>query len=180
MSIGTGEAEANSRPGSTPDDDGEDEHPEPEAIYKRERDMESSPSESTTLSGDATSPVVEPKRAASGAGLQAEPGANTGIHPQQQQERDGLTPKDKDELDISERVRCYITKRKEEVKEHIKVVFADKLNTYEAIKRHNFRDMAVSNILGGLAIDQHMESDLFAGGDGRVCKTILRADFGAK
>ena len=66
------------------------------------------------------------------------------------------------------------------MKEHIKVVFADKINTYEAIKRHNFRDMAVCNIMGGLAIDQHMESNLFAGGDGRVCKTILRADFGAK
>ena len=87
---------------------------------------------------------------------------------------------DEDELDISERSRRYIAKRKEEVKEHIKVVFADKLNTYEAIKRHNFREMAVSNILGGLAIDQHMESDLFAGGDGSVCKTVLRADFGAK
>ena len=40
--------------------------------------------------------------------------------------------------------------------------------------------MAVSNLLGGLAIDQQMDSDLFAGGDGRICKTIVRADFGAK
>ena len=85
-----------------------------------------------------------------------------------------------DGVNISERARRYIAKRKEEVKEHIKVVFADKMNTYEAIKRQNFRDMAVCNILGGLAIDQQMESDLFTGGDGRVCRTILRADFGAK
>ena len=54
------------------------------------------------------------------------------------------------------------------------------MNTYEAIKRQNVRDMAVCNILGGLAIDQQMESDLFVGGDGRVCKTFLRAGFGAK
>ena len=40
---------------------------------------------------------------------------------------------DEDELDISGRSRPYIAKRKEEMKEHIKVVFADKLNTYEAI-----------------------------------------------
>ena len=66
----------------------------------------------------------------------------------------------KDGVNISERARRYIAKRKEEVKEHIKVVFADKMNTYEAIKRQNFRDMAVCNILGGLAIDQQMESDL--------------------
>ena len=60
MSIGTGEAEANSRPGSSPDDDGEDKLPE--AIYRRERDMENSPSEPATLSGDVISPVVEPEK----------------------------------------------------------------------------------------------------------------------
>ena len=85
MSIGTGEAEANSRPGSSPDDDGEDKLPE--AIYRRERDMENSPSEPATLSGDFISPVVEPeKEAASSAEPHAEPGANTGRHPQQQQD----------------------------------------------------------------------------------------------
>ena len=58
MSIGTGEAEASSRPGSTPGDDREDE--QLEAVYMRERDMESSPRDSTMPSGDVTCPVVEP------------------------------------------------------------------------------------------------------------------------
>ena len=41
----------------------------------RERDMENSPSDSATLSGDVTRPVGEPEiGAASGAGPQAEPG----------------------------------------------------------------------------------------------------------
>ena len=85
MSIGTSEAEANSPPGSSPDDDGEGKLPE--AIYRRERDMENSHSEPATLSRDVISPVVEPeKEAASSAEPHAEPGANTGRHPQQQQD----------------------------------------------------------------------------------------------
>ena len=61
MSIGTGEAEASSRPGSTPGDDRDDREDEQlEAVYMRERDMENSPRDSTMPSGDVTCPVVEP------------------------------------------------------------------------------------------------------------------------
>ena len=57
MSIGTGEAEASSRPGTSPGDDREDREDEHlEAVYMRERDMENSPRDSTASSRGATSP----------------------------------------------------------------------------------------------------------------------------
>ena len=123
MSIRTGETEASSRPGTSPGDDREDREDEHlEVVYLRERDMENSPRDSTIPSRVVTSPEGVPAIGAdSSASPQAEPDLNTGGNPLQQQDKDGQTPMDKDGVDISERARRYIAKRKEEVKEHIKL-----------------------------------------------------------
>ena len=145
-----------------------------ESVYRRERELESTSSKPVIPTAEVT--VIKLGRGGSDTGGVGEGGSP---NPSGQLQEDDRMEEEEEE-DISERARRYIAKKKEEAKAHIRALFADKINTYEAIKRHNLRSMAVSNLLGGLAIDQQMDSDLFAGGDGRICKTIVRADFGAK
>ena len=52
------------------------------------------------------------------------------------------TEKSKED-DIWDRARRYLAKKKEDAMSCLKVVFVDKINTYEAIKKHNMPAMAV-------------------------------------
>ena len=172
MSTEAGAAEGTGPPDRLPEDSNNEYTAE--AVYRRERELESTSSEPAISTAEGSEDKLG--RGSSDSGSAG--GERSPIPSGQPQEDDRM--EEEEEEDISERARLYIAKKKEETKAHIRALFADKINTYEAIKRHNLRSMAVSNLLGGLAIDQQMDSDLFAGGDGRICKTIVRADFGAK
>ena len=172
MSTEAGAAEGTGPPDMLPEDNTCEDTAE--SVYRRERELEGTSSEPAMPIAEMN--VIQLGNEGSDTGSVGQEGSPSSSG--QSQEDDRMEEVEED--DISEKARRYIAKKKEEAKAHIRALFADKINTYEAIKRHNLRAMAVSNLLGGLAIDQQMESDLFAGGDGRICKTIVRADFGAK
>ena len=149
MSKEAGAAEGTGPPDRLPEDSTSKDTAE--SVYRRERELESASSEPVTPTADVI--VIQLGSGGSDTGGLLDGGS---ADPSGQQQEDSRM---EEEEDISERARRYIAKKKEDVKAHIRALFADKINTYEAIKRHNLRSLAVSNLLGGLAIDQQMDND---------------------
>ena len=78
------------------------------------------------------------------------------------------------------RAKQFLAKKKEETIEGIRTILADRISTYDAIKNQNIRCMAVPNLIGGLNCNIPPVSNFLSTADGRLVKTSLLADFGAK
>ena len=139
MSTEAGAAEGTGPPDRLPEDSTSEDTAE--SVYRRERELESTSSEPVIPTAEVT--VIKLGSGGSDTSSVGEGGSpNSSGQPQEDDRME-----EEEEEDISERARRYIAKKKEEAKAHIRALFADKINMYEAIKRHNLRALAVSNLL---------------------------------
>ena len=120
MSIEAGEAEGMGPPDSLPEDSTSKETAE--AVYRRERELESASSKQAAPTAEVL--IIEPGNRGSDAGGSVD-GRSDNLSGQQQEE----SRMEEEEEDILERARRYIAKKKEDVKAHIRAMFADKINT---------------------------------------------------
>ena len=78
------------------------------------------------------------------------------------------------------RAKLYLTKKRDELAAMLRNLLGDKLSTYDAVRNHNLGSMVVPNLIGGIKINTTPVGDFISGGDGRLSKTVVHADFGAK
>ena len=80
----------------------------------------------------------------------------------------------------ADRAKQFLAKKREETVECIRTILADRISTYDAIKNQNIRSMAVPNLIGGLNCNIPPVGDFLSSADGRLVRTSLLSDFGAK
>ena len=80
----------------------------------------------------------------------------------------------------ADRAKLFLAKKKAEAIEQMRSLLTDRISTYDAIKNHNLRAMAVPNLIGGLNCNSVPVGDFISSCDGRLAKTKVIADFGEK
>ena len=85
------------------------------------------------------------------------------------------------DADISAKAKNYVARKKEAIDAEVQAIFADRVNTYKAIKCHKNRCQLACTLFPGEPAATALEiGSFFGGGDGRMAACSLQLDFTRK